>query len=128
MIELERVYGYFWSWVKVDINLNVAKCDIDVFLFQIFFVDLANLKNRKNIAQELWQVVNFINILRPAFTQKAQEDTYDLDCIFALSGSERIKAALRTLVKLTRIVNFINILRAAFVSIFFHQKVTPNCN
>jgi len=60
---------------------------------------------------------------------KAEKDTDDLTVFFALLGSMSVKAALKTLVKLTPVVNFIYILGAAFAQIFFHQKVTkPNCN
>jgi len=48
--------------------------------------------------------LNFINVLRTAFTlsdPKSVKDTYDLTVFFTLSGSTSVKAAHKTLVKLT---------------------------
>jgi len=56
--------------------------------------------------------VNFINILRAAFARADPKIAIKIDnstVFFALSGSERVKAAHRTLIKMTTGVNFINI-------------------
>jgi hypothetical protein len=50
------------------------------------------------------------------FDQKRKK-TDNLTVFFALSGSARIKAAGKMLVKLTQGVNFSNILQAAFVRV-----------
>jgi len=50
------------------------------------------------------QGVNFINVLRAAFTRtdpKSVKKTDDLTVFFALLGTAHMKAALKTLVKLT---------------------------
>jgi len=58
--------------------------------------------------------VNFTNILRAAFTRadpKSANKQLNLTVFFALLGSARVKAARRTLVKLTQVGQF-------------HQRVT----
>jgi len=82
--------------------------------------------------QEKKPVVNFINILRTAFTHKdpkSAKKTVKLSVFFTLLGSASAKATHRTLIKLTPGVNFINMLWVPFVSIFFQQKITkPKTN
>jgi len=54
--------------------------------------------------QSLSSGVNFINILRAAFTcadTKSAKNTENLTAFFALSGSRCVKAALNVLVKFT---------------------------
>ena len=68
--------------------------------------------------------VNFANILQAAFVRedpKSAIKLLNLTVFFAFLGSERVKAALRMLVKLTPAgVNFANILQAAFAPISLH--------
>jgi len=45
--------------------------------------------------------VNFINLLQADFTEKSAKKDRPLDCLFALLGSAHIKAAQRTLMKLS---------------------------
>ena len=59
------------------------------------------IKNNKSI---YWPGFNFTNILRAAFTRadpKSAKKQLNLTVFFALLGSARVKAACRTLVKLT---------------------------
>ncbi len=73
-----------------------------------------------------WPAVNFINILRAAFTPLAPKSVrIQSSCqyLFTLLGPTGAKAARRTMMKLTPAVNFINILRAAFAPILFCQKI-----
>ena len=91
-------------------------------------------------------VVNFTNILQAAFTRadpKSAKQLLNWIVFFALLGSARVKAACRTLVKLTPGVNFTNILPAAFFVIkgfgsfsvltvcvcnyFFERKLAQSC-
>jgi len=61
--------------------------------------------------------VNFINVLQAAFTctdPHSVKFQLSLQYLFTLLGSARIKAAGRTLMKLTPGVNFINIPQMAF--------------
>jgi len=55
--------------------------------------------------------VNFINALQAAFVRKDPKSAKRLTtyCFFALLGSRFVKAACRTLIKLTAGVNFIKI-------------------
>jgi len=66
--------------------------------------------------EEIQPGVNIANILCAVFTlvgPKVQNNTADLTVFFVYSVSARIKAACRTLMKLTQGVNFTNVLRAA---------------
>jgi len=83
--------------------------------------------------------VNFINVLcrafKPRFLEcskaldlsaqipKVQKDSDDLTIIFALSGSARVKASRKILVKLTPAVNFINI---RFAQLFPYYSLALN--
>ena len=61
--------------------------------------------------------VNFTNLLRAAFTladPKSAKKLLDLTVFCTLLVSAHVKAAHRTLMKLTPVVNFTNILRPAF--------------
>jgi hypothetical protein len=72
--------------------------------------------------------VNFINILQAAFTNADPESvTIQLNCqyLFALFRSERVKAALRILMKLTPVVNIINVLLVHFL---YESAFLPKCN
>ena len=58
----------------------------------------------------LWSGLNFINVLREAFTHtdpKSVKDTDDLTVFFTLSWSVSIKAAPKTLVKLTPVLLYL---------------------
>jgi len=62
-----------------------------------------------------WSAVNFINVLRTAFTHADPECAKrqsSQQCRLALLGPTSVKAVRRTMMKLTPGVNFINILRA----------------
>ena len=69
---------------------------------------------------------NFINVLQAAFTCTdpiSAKKTVKSSSFFALSGSASVKAAHRTLMKLTPGVNFTNKLQSAFAPVFFCQKI-----
>ncbi len=72
--------------------------------------------------------VNSTNILHTDFMRtnpRSAKKTYNFTVFFALLGSECIKAARKTLVKLATGVNFTNnmcILRAAFVQVYMHDS------
>jgi len=62
--------------------------------------------------------VNFINILRAAFTHtghKSAKISVELTIFFVLLGPAHVNAASRMLMKLTLGVDFTNILHAAFL-------------
>jgi len=65
--------------------------------------------------------VNFINLLRAAFVRadpKSAKKIYSLTVFFGHSGSSSVKAAGRTLIKLTAPgLNFISIPRTAFMPV-----------
>jgi len=86
--------------------------------------------------QHLWaQIapgVNFINILRTAFTlvgPKSVKRYWRLDWVLTLWGTTGVKAVRRTLMKSSPGVNFINVLRTNFLyerwfCSFFYVHVT----
>jgi len=70
-----------------------------------------------------WPGVNFINVLQAAFMHADPESAKKLATwlsFFDILGSGYVKAAHRTLLKLTPGFNFIYILWAAFVEVDLH--------
>jgi len=66
---------------------------------------------------EIISSVNFTNVLSTTFKQGDPESvkkTNNLTVFFALSGSARVEAAGRVLMKLTRGVDFTNVSRTTF--------------
>jgi len=61
----------------------------------------ADIKLARKTLVKLTPGLNFINVLRTAFTRAEEEVTDDLTVFFTLLGSTSIKASRKTLVKLT---------------------------
>jgi len=69
--------------------------------------------------------VNYINVLKAAFActdPKSTKKTVELSVFFALSGSARVKASPRRLVKLTTGVNFTNSFEQLMCQYSFNKK------
>jgi hypothetical protein len=97
---------------------------------------LSLLKTPHNLSYQIYQirwkcttrspVVDFASILQAAFTgadPKSTKKTDNLTEFLALLGSAHIKAANKTLIKLTPVVNFTNIYVQIFCQYSFIKKL-----